>query len=39
MRNNKSPKGTDKEGHAALLSRMGEALDQVHSVRGGVLRG
>jgi hypothetical protein len=32
-------KGTDKGGHAALLSRVGEALDQVHSVRGRVLQG
>jgi hypothetical protein len=38
-RNDEAPKGTDKGGHAALLSRMGEVLDQVHSVTGSVLRG
>jgi len=39
MRNNKAPKGIDKERHAALLSGMEEALDQVYSVKGRALRG
>ena len=38
-RNDEAPKGTDKERHAALLSGIGVALDQVYSVKGRILRG